>query len=132
VAGVLAGAIAAPGTSPGLATDLQPFTPQLTALPSGAVVLTDRTYGSVLLDTYPALDIPIQGYGDVFTDTELQRYDALADLAPGWKGTLRQLDPSAALLDPHTSLAYALTQLGWQVAARSGQLEFLVRERAGT
>ena len=56
----------------------------------------------------------MHGYGDVFTDAELERNADLVRLAPGWDDLVADLAPDAALLDPDSSLGYAVEhQLGW-------------------
>lgn len=107
------------------ADDLEPFAAQLDELPDDAVVLTDRTSGAVLLWTDPRLDVPMHGYGDVYTDDELEAYDDLFRLEPGWEDTLRDLDAHVALLPEETPLAAALEERGWTVAEESDDLVFL-------
>ncbi|KAB2808783.1 hypothetical protein F9L07_16920 [Pimelobacter simplex] len=107
------------------ATDVRPFRDRLEALAPGSVVLTDRETGAVLLWTEPALDVPLHGYGDVYTDAELDRYDDLERLVPGWDATLAQLSPTAALLPDDAPLAGGLRQAGWSVAQHAGDLVYL-------
>lgn len=101
------------------------FDHRLKALPEATMVLTDRRYGSVLLWTHPHLDVPIHGYGDVYTDAELETYDDLAELEPGWDETLRDLGVEVALLSEDDRLAYALEQRGWAVSDRGEGLLLL-------
>lgn len=108
------------------ATDVRPFRDRLGALTPGSVVLTDRTTGAVLLWTEPTLDVPLHGYGDVYTDAELDRYDDLEALVPGWDATLAELSPTAALLPEDTPLAGGLRTLGWTVVQRDDDLVYLV------
>ncbi|MCR1781687.1 hypothetical protein KVF89_03995 [Nocardioides carbamazepini] len=102
------------------AEDVRPFTTALDALPPGSVVVTDWPIGSILLWTEPQLEIPLHGYGDVYTDAELERYDDLARLAPGWDATLARLAPDAALLPFDDPLAYALAGRGWSWVQTGG------------
>lgn len=111
------------------ADDLEPFATQLDGLPDDAVVLTDRTSGAVLLWTDPRLDVPMHGYGDVYTDDELTAYDDLFRLEPGWEDTLASLDAHVALLPQDTPLAAALVERGWTVGEESDDL-VLLREPA--
>ncbi|WP_418059474.1 hypothetical protein [Pimelobacter simplex] len=108
------------------AADIRPFGDRLGALAPGSVVLTDRTTGAVLLWTEPALDVPMHGYGDVYTDAELDRYDDLEALVPGWEATLAALSPAAALLPEDAPLAGGLATLGWRVTQRADDLVYLV------
>jgi len=135
VAGLVVGLVGSTHAAPGLPARLTPFTHRLRALPAGTVMLTDHTEGALLLWAYPRLEVPLHGYGDVFTDAELDRYDDLSALRPGWASTLRRLDARYALLPHDDSLAYALTQIGWRVVQRSAALQLLVgpgRASSGT
>ena len=107
------------------ADDLAPFADRLAGLPAGAVVLTDRPTGALLLWSEPGLDIPLHGYGDVYTDAELDRYEGLEDLDPGWTDTLARLAPRAALLDEDSRLVPALEGLGWTSALTADGLSWL-------
>lgn len=111
------------------AADVRPFRDRLGDLAPGSVVLTDRTTGAVLLWTEPALDVPLHGYGDVYTDAELDRYDDLEALVPGWDDTLADLSPAAALLPEDAPLTGGLSGLGWRVAQRDDDLVYLVPPR---
>lgn len=113
------------------ADDLQPFDGVLDDLPDGAVVLSDRTSGAVLLWTEPRLDVPMHGYGDVYTDDELEAYDDLFRLEPDWEDTLEVLEPRVALLPGDTPLAAALEDRGWSVVAESDDLVCLTPPRRG-
>lgn len=107
------------------AADVRPFRDRLSTLAPGSVVLTDRETGAVLLWTEPALDVPLHGYGDVYTDAELDRYDDLERLVPGWDATLAHLSPAAALLPEDAPLAGGLRNLGWSVAQHADDLVYL-------
>lgn len=95
------------------------FSARLGELPDGTVVLTDRTMGAVLLWTEPHLDIPLHGYGDVYTDRELEDYDRLVKVEPGWEETIARLGSRVALLPEDAALAAALEGAGWQVVERA-------------
>jgi hypothetical protein len=87
---------------------------RLDALPDGTRVLNDWSSGSYLLYRHPELDLVMHGYGDVFTDDELERNADILRLEPGWDDQVRALDAEVALLDPDTALGYAVEhQLGW-------------------
>lgn len=105
--------------------DVRPFDAALDALPGDSVVVTDWQSGGVLLWTHPDLEVPLHGYGDVYTDRELEDYADLAALRPGWDETLARLDPSAVLMPPDEPLAYALERDGWTVEQRTKALVLL-------
>lgn len=107
------------------ADDVRPFTAALDQLPPGSVVVTDWRVGSVLLWTEPHLEIPLHGYGDVYTDAELERYADLARLEPGWDATLARLAPDAALLPLDDPVTYALADRDWSVEQRDGGMVLL-------
>jgi hypothetical protein len=73
---------------------------------------------------FPQLDLVSSGYGDMFTDEELQRNEDLRDIEPGWDRIVKRSGAAYAVLPPDDKLAYALTRfLGWTVMERS---EFVV------
>ncbi|WP_235530930.1 hypothetical protein [Nocardioides sp. Root614] len=111
------------------ADNIRPFAGQLDELPKGTVVLTDRATGAVLLWTDQRLDIPVHGYGDVYTDTELEAYDDLVRLEPGWEDTLRDLGAHVALLPDDTPLAAALEEHGWTIVKKDDDLVYLSQPR---
>lgn len=127
VVGVLVLAAAAVALAPVLpqhaapADALRPFDASLSALPTGTRVLTDREAGTILLHTHPGLDVAIHAYGDMYTEAELDRYDELARLDPGWRATLDRLAPRRAVLPRTTPLADALSGLGWRTLDRAGR-----------
>jgi hypothetical protein len=94
---------------------------QLDALPPGTKVLNDWNTGSYFLFRHDDLDLVMHGYGDVFTDDELERNTDLIRLEPGWEDLVAELDADVALMDPDSPLGAALhDQLGWsQVEADS-------------
>ncbi|MBM7515391.1 hypothetical protein [Nocardioides nitrophenolicus] len=104
---------------------VRPFAARLDALPAGSRVLTDWPTGGILLWLTPRLDVPLHGYGDVYTDAELRRYADLDHLAPGWDHTLARLAPRVALLPDDAPLAYALQHVGWSVEQRTDELVLL-------
>lgn len=112
------------------ADDVKPFASLLDALPDGTVVLTDRPVGGVLLWTDPHLDVPVHGYGDVYTDAELEAYDDLERLEPGWEETLDGLRARVALLPEDHRLTAALQEHGWTVARTAGDLSYLLAPHA--
>ena len=87
---------------------------RLDALPARAKVLNDWPSGAYVLAEHPDLQLVMHGYGDVFTDAELERIADLVRLEPGWDELVAGLDADAALLDPGSALGYAVEhQLGW-------------------
>ncbi|WP_182380374.1 hypothetical protein [Nocardioides sp. WS12] len=113
------------------ADEVRPFAGLLDDLPDETVVLTDRTIGAVLLWTDPGLDIPMHGYGDVYTDAELNAYDDLFLLEPGWEDTLGDLDTHVALLPDDIPLAAALEERGWSAVKKTNDLVYLTEPRTG-
>ncbi|PUA80623.1 hypothetical protein [Nocardioides currus] len=88
----------------------------LDAVPAGTRVLNDWDTGAYFLWRHPQLALAMHGYGDVFTDDELQRNLDITRLKPGWDDEVADLDAELALVDPDTPLGYALVEdLGWQV-----------------
>lgn len=89
---------------------------RLDALPAGTRVLDDWDTGSWFLHRHPDLALVMHGYGDVFTDAELERNVDLVGLRPGWDEELAALDVDVALLDPGSALGHQLAERdGWRV-----------------
>ncbi|WP_141013849.1 hypothetical protein [Nocardioides sambongensis] len=122
---VIGTTLAGSATRPGAAADLEPFADRLARLPAGTPVLTDRSYGAALMWTDPDLDIPVHGYGDVYTDEELDRLDAMSDLEPGWDTTVGDLGVTVAVLPEDSALGYALQREGWVVVDHTDALDYL-------
>lgn len=99
---------------------------ELGEAPAGTRVVTEMTIGSQLLWLYPNIDPIPHGYGDVYTDAELERVLDFTDVKPGWQDDVRSTGARLALLDPKSQLAYALeTSEHWTVLRHSKHLELL-------
>jgi len=89
---------------------------RLDAQPQGTRVLNDWNTGAYFLWRHPQLALVMHGYGDVFTDDELKRNSDILRLKPRWDDEVDELDADLALVDPDTSLGYAMTNdLDWTV-----------------
>ena len=89
---------------------------RLDSLPSGTRVLNDWDTGAYFLWRHPQLALVMHGYGDVFTDEELERNIDILRLRPGWDNEVQGLDVDVALVNPDTPLGYALMHTaGWDV-----------------
>jgi hypothetical protein len=99
---------------------------ELGDLPDGTVVLDDTAFGGYLIWRYPQLDVVANGYGDAYTDDELER-DADIDAARGgWVELVRDTDADYAILPPGSPLAYDLRVVEhWTVVQHSDDLELL-------
>jgi len=99
---------------------------ELSALPAGTPVLTDVGYGGYVMWRFPQLELVGHGYGDMFTDAELDRVVTISALRPGWVDVVKDTGVRHAVLDPDTALAYALRDLaGWRVVEDSPDLQLL-------
>ena len=95
-------------------------------LPTGTKLVNDQLYGGLLMWRYPQLDLLAHGYGDIFTDAELERNRTIDEVGDGWREELRETDVDYGLLDPDSALAYNLRELeGWTVVEHSDELELL-------
>ena len=93
--------------------------PSMRALPAGTKVVDAWDWGGYLMWRYPHLDLLMHGYGDAFTEPELQRNTDILELSPGWQDELRATGCTVAVLRP-TALADALEQQEhWTVVHRS-------------
>ena len=98
----------------------------LDALPADTVLLNDQLWGGYLMWRHPQLDLVTHGYGDTFTDAELERNLDIETLAPGWEDLVSDTGARVALLDPESALAYALeTGQGWTVVRESDDVVLL-------
>ena len=100
-------------------------------LPAGTRVVDDTGFGGYLLWRFPQLDVAVHGYGDLYTDDELERNADIEGVRGGWVELVRDIDPAYAVLPPGSPLAYNLRELeGWTVVEHSDDLE-LLRPPAG-
>ncbi len=95
---------------------------RLDDVPAQARVLNEWDTGPYFLWRHPQLSLVMHGYGDVFTDAELERNVDLTQLNKGWDDELDELEPDYALVTADSRLGYALSQLGWVVV--EGDEEF--------
>ena len=95
-------------------------------LPAGTKLVNDQAYGGYLMWRYPQLDLLAHGYGDLFTDDELERNRTIDEVRSGWLEDLRATAVVYGVLDPDSALAYSLRELeGWTVLEHSDDLELL-------
>jgi hypothetical protein len=87
--------------------------------PEGARVLPEyNESGLILAIIHPdGGRTAIDGRTDLFGKKYIQQFNTLTDAGYGWQATLRQLDPTAAVLQRSTNLATELQRCGWQVRA---------------
>ncbi|WP_158647933.1 hypothetical protein [Nocardioides houyundeii] len=98
----------------------------LRALPPGTGLLNEWDEGGHDVWRYPDLQVVMHGYGDMFTDDELERNVDLLKLAPGWDESLRELGVTHALLYTDGVLTYALTNdKGWRVIEQDERMSYL-------
>lgn len=99
--------------------------PVLSALPAGTQILNDSGYGGILMWSYPQLDVLMSGYGDLYTDAELERNSDLEAVEPGWDDLARSTDARVALVHRDSPLGYALQLAGWTVSQESESVRLL-------
>ena len=89
---------------------------RLDALPAQSRVLNGWGEGAYLLWRHPDKDFVMHGYGDVFTDAEIERNADVMRLQPGWDEDLQALDVDVAVLRSDSVPAYTLRDvLCWPV-----------------
>ncbi len=97
-------------------------------MPDHTVVLNSTEWGGYLMWAYPDLDLVTHGYGDTFTDAEIQRNVDIFTLEPGWddagRGDRSDRWRSSGRRAPS---AYALQQQGWEIVERDGDDVALLR-----
>ncbi len=95
-------------------------------LPTGTVVLNDWGEGGYLMWRFPHLDLVMNGYGDIFTDAELERNFRMDATNAGWLESVVDTGARYALLAPGSRLAYDLTRLeGWTTLESGSDLVLL-------
>ena len=98
----------------------------LDELPDGTTILADSGYGGFLMWRHPQLDLVAHGYGDTFTDDELERNADIDAVRDGWVGLVRAADVDYALLPPDSPLGHGLrVEEHWVVVHHSDDLELL-------
>jgi hypothetical protein len=99
----------------------------LDALPDDTAVLNDWGQGGYLMWRFPDLDFVVNGYGDIYTDAEIERNYKMDTTLPGWDNAVRETGATYALLRPGSRLAYNLQHLeNWSVRERSSDIMLLV------
>lgn len=125
VASLVALALAVPSTADTGIAD-PPFARQLDQLPAGTTVVNDWGKGGWFMWRWPKLDFVVNGYGDLYTDAELDRNFRLDSTDPGWVAAVQETGARYALLDPGSRLAYGLQNLeSWQLLDRDADLVLL-------
>jgi hypothetical protein len=94
-------------------------------LPAGTPVLSESLYAGFLLWKFPHLDFTANGYGDIYTDDELERNSDIEIVQNGWVEELALLEVDLAVVNPRGPLEYALVREGWRVVHTSPEVELL-------
>jgi hypothetical protein len=98
----------------------------LRALPNGTKVLDQSAYGGYLMWRYPNLDVVSHGYGDAFTDQQLANVATIERVEPHWDTLVRATHAEYAVVDPRSSIGYALEHVEhWTVIHTSPRLVML-------
>ena len=75
---------------------------------------------------FPQLDVVLHGYGDLYTDDELERNADIEGVRGGWVELVQDTGAAYAVLPPGSPLAYNLREVeGWTVVQHSDDLELL-------
>ena len=99
---------------------------ELADLPDGTVVLCEIGFGGYLMWRFPQLDVAMSGYGDTYTDDELERDADVEEVRGGWVEDVEGFHAAYAVLPPGSPLAYALRQVEhWSVVEVGADLELL-------
>ena len=98
----------------------------LADLPAGTRVIDESGFGGYLMWRFPQLDVVVHGYGDLYTDDELERNADIERVRGGWVELLQDTDTAYAVLPPNSPLGYNLREVeGWRVVQHSDDLELL-------
>lgn len=120
--GLLALAAVVPSTADRPDIDLSSIVSELSDLPDGAPVLTDTDTGGHLMWADPRLDVLMSGYGDIYSDSELEAVSVVNDARAGWDDVVREMGARTAVTVAKSPLGYALQLVGWQERAREGDI----------
>ena len=95
-------------------------------LPAGTRVINDSGFGGYLMWRFPQLDVVMHGYGDLYTDDELERNADIEGVRAGWVEPGPGHRREYAVLPPDSPLAYNLREVeGWTVVEHGADLELL-------
>jgi hypothetical protein len=115
-----------PGTSTDSPADREWVDDALHNLPPDTVLLNEWDWGGYLMWRHPQLNLVMHGYGDTFTDKELNRNVDITLLRPEWDQRVESTGATVALLDPDSSLAYDLERSGgWAVVREDDEVVLL-------
>ena len=131
VACLVALAVAVPRTADDAPEDPS-WSATLDDLPAGTKVLNDWGGGGYLMWRLPQLDLVMNGYGDIYTDDELDRNFRLDATNPGWVASVAV--DRCSLCPPRPGLETGLRARefeDWKVIQRSDDLVLLDRPLAG-
>jgi hypothetical protein len=99
---------------------------ELNKLAPATSVLNAWDWGGYLAWRHPDLDFVISGYGDMFTNDELDRNMAMRKTESGWLEDLESTHVKIALVAPDSPLAYGLEHTaGWTVVKSSDEMVLL-------
>ncbi|MEP6695256.1 MAG: hypothetical protein ABJA34_00090 [Pseudonocardiales bacterium] len=83
--------------------------------PAPIRVLNDYDIGGYLATSAgPSVRVAVDGRADRYGRTFLSRYFAMTDGRPGWRSTVQDLDPDAAVLPSDAPLVPLLVGVGWR------------------
>jgi hypothetical protein len=71
--------------------------------------------GYLLLRTWPAYPIFMDGHTHIYGETLTREYEQVISLSPGWENVLESYQVEWALVRLRSSLVEALEQQGWQI-----------------
>ncbi|HET6939792.1 MAG TPA: hypothetical protein VFI19_14345, partial [Nocardioides sp.] len=75
---------------------------------------------------FPQLDVMMSGYGDIYTDDELERNADIDAVRGGWVELVKDTRADYAVLPPGSTLAYNLRAVEkWSVVQEGSDLELL-------
>jgi hypothetical protein len=96
-------------------------------LPAGTAVLNDWGEGGYLMWRFPDLNFVMNGYGDIFTDAELDRNARMDATQPGWLRYVKETGAEYALLAPNSYLQAELIDVAdWRLVHRGEFVDLLV------
>lgn len=102
------------------------LTPQLDALPRGAVVCNEWILGGWLIWRHPDLKVTVDGRAEIYTAEHIESYGTFISASSGWTNYVTRTGCTAALVSAGSPVAEAFThQLRWTATTAGGWTFFV-------
>jgi hypothetical protein len=87
----------------------------LTSNPQTGNLLNDFNWGGyILLETWPAYPIFMDGHTHIYGEMLTREYEQLVSVSPGWKSIVEKYRADWAIFPTTSKLAVSLSEIGWE------------------